>query len=150
MSKREEIIYQLLERWDDLVEPGVHVDAPGDRAYIPLMPSTYTPTVRELERLLKVMRSERRSQWWHVTERYLRSSVRVIEVPVKNGRVKLPPHTTHLAGGIQRGDKTARLTVKTWNPAVRAEKVRRGVAWLAIGWSLPHEPMLPNELLAVA
>lgn len=139
MTKREEVIVQLLERFSELVDPMQMRAAEGDGTGLLLMPATYTPSVRELERLLIRMRSERRSQWWHVTERYIRCQ-RVQRVITEKRRTK--------AG------KTVMVPVDrivtSWHPGVRQEKVRRGVAWLADNWRLGHEPMIPKELLVAA
>lgn len=139
MSRRELVIVELLERYGELVDPMVSRDGGGDGVAVPLMPRTYTRDVRELERLLVRMRSERPSQWWHVSERYLRSSRVTRDVRVrrrgKNGKS---------AWVIER------QVVDVFSPSVRLEKVRRGVRWLADEWGLPLEPMLPRELLVAA
>lgn len=138
-SKREQVIIQLLERWDELVEPGAKLGIAGDGDSPPRMPRTYTPTVRELERLLHRMRDERRSQWWHVTERYMRCRQSLKDVPVKrkgkNGKTALVME---------------RQLVTAYSASVRLEKVRRGIQWLADEWALPHEPFVPDELLVSA
>lgn len=56
MTHREQILVQLLERYTDLTTPAGANGQPGSGDYLPLMPSTYTPSVRELERLLVQMR----------------------------------------------------------------------------------------------
>jgi hypothetical protein len=74
----------------------------------------------ELERALAAMRSERPSQFFHVTERYLRCS----QIP-KNIRT---------GTRVEQGKAVPvyeRRLVTSWSPAVRLEKVRRGVEWLA-------------------
>lgn len=139
MTKREQVIITLLERYAELVDPMQVRDGTGDGTDVNLMPRTYTPTVRELERLLIRMRTERRSQWWHVTERYLRCQHKTMDVHVKrkakNGKtVKV----------------LERQVVTTWHPGVKNERVRRGIEWLADQWSLPTEPMIPRELLVAA
>lgn len=139
MTRREEVLVQLLERYAELAEPGGGNNVPGSGDHVPLMPHTYTPSVRELERLLIRMRTERRSQWWHTTERYLRCHHTTKDMPVKRK--------------AKNGKTVAiieRQVVITWHPGVRAEKVRRGVTWLAQEWKLGHEPMLPAELLVAA
>ncbi len=109
-----------------------------------LMSKEWNVSFRELERCLRKMRDERRSQWWHVTERYLRCEDRVIDVHVHNGRPRLPPHTEVAAGAVQTKERTARLRVRVWSPAVREEKVRRGLGWLADEFR--GEPYLPVEM----
>jgi len=139
LTRREEVIVQLLERFQELVEPAGGNGIPGSGDYLPLMPATYTPSVRELERLLIRMRDERRSQWWHVTERYLRCQHVNRDVPVKRKGKNGKTVTV-----------VERQLVVTFHPGVRAEKVRRGISWLAEEWRLGHEPMIPQELMVAA
>lgn len=56
MNRREEIISTLLDRYHELVDPSQPRDGSGDGVALPLMPATYTPTVREIERLIGDMR----------------------------------------------------------------------------------------------
>lgn len=140
MSRREEVIVALLERYSELVDP-MQSGNGGEAGWGLSMPRTYTASVRELERLLKVMQVERRSQWWHVSERYLRAQSALKDVQVRR-KTKHGKTVT----------VTERQVVVTWSPAVRLEKVRRGVEWLASSWDERRvgEPMLPAELQVAA
>lgn len=138
LSPRETVLVELLERFNELCDPMQSGNGEGDTG-LRLMPATYSASVRELERLLTRMREVRRSQWWHVTERYIRATSVLRDVQVKrkgkNGK------TVTL---------TERHVVAVYDRGVRLEKVRRGVEWLASEWSLPHEPMLPDAILAAS
>ncbi len=120
----------------------------GSGERVMLMSKAWNASYRELERCLHAMRDERRSQWWHVTERYLRCEERMAKVPVKKGRPKLPPHSEIAAGAPEIGSTTARLRLRVWSPSVREEKVRRGLQWLADEFR--GEPYLPVEMTSLA
>lgn len=140
MTRREEIVVALLERYSELVDP-MQSGNGGEGGWGLSMPRTYTASVRELERLLRLMQVERRSQWWHVSERYLRAQSALKDVPVKR-KTKHGKTVTVVE----------RQVVVTYSPAVRLEKVRRGVEWLAASWDERRvgEPMLPAELQVAA
>lgn len=138
MSRREEIIVALLERYSELVDP-MQAGGGGEGGWGLSMPATYTDSVRELERLLRVMREVRPSQHWHLSERYIRATSVLRDVKVKR-KTKHGKTVTVVE----------RRVVPVWNPAVRLHKVELGVAWLASRWALAHEPMLPNALLVAA
>lgn len=153
MTKKEATIVELLRRYEEAQEGGSG-DGPGD-GRLPLMPSTWNGSYRELERCLKRMRRAEPSLWWHVTERYIRTSSIRREVPVRrpwrNGlptvEFVLPPHCELAAGGTKVGDKTAGVRLVVWNPGVELGKVRLGVEWLAREFR--GEPFLPLEFVAV-
>lgn len=140
MTHREEIVTQLLERYVELVDPMQSGNGSGDTG-LRLMPATYTASVRELERLMQRMRQERRSQWWHVSERYIRAEHVLRDVKVKR-RTKHGKTVTVVE----------RQVVTSYHPGVRLEKVRRGVAWLADEWDARRigEPMLPRDVQVAA
>lgn len=140
MTRREEIIVALLERYGELVDP-MQSGNGGEAGWGLRMPATYTPSVRELERLLRRMRGERPSQWWHVSERYIRAQSALKDVPVKRRTKHGKPVTV-----------VERQVVTTWHPGVRLEKVRKGVEWLADSWDARRvgEPMLPAAVMVAA
>jgi hypothetical protein len=133
-TTREQVIVALLERYEDLVEPWV---GPGSSGLVgvPLMPPTYTADVRELERLLKRMRTSERGLWWHVNEHFLAARWATREVVVAR-RGKHGKRVTASERRLVRvGDRS--------DPRL----VEDGVAWLAEMWGLEHEPMLPALML---
>src|SRR5690242_2734553 len=90
----------------------------------------------KLEALLPILKAERPSQWWHLTQRYIACEDKVIEVgtikTLKGREPKLPPYTkARGAPALKAGFPTARIAVRQWKPEVRLEKVRRAVEWLA-------------------
>lgn len=164
LAGRERAIVALLELLPDFADPAFgQGTGDGDGGRTPRMPAPYrTPSVQELERLLGVMRAERPSQWWHVRERYLLCrKVRRRDVPRFKGqwRVRSNEAVVFPAGWDvsvldeqsrrrSRPVTVAHAIVVVWDPAVRQEKVRRGVTWLAEHWGLDGEPSLPREVLA--
>lgn len=151
---KTETITEMLKRFHEARETLDGKDgSPKSGERVPLMPVTWNDSYRQLERLLIKLRVERTSQHWHVSERYLRCTIRVIEAPTrktKSGNVEilLPAHTELVAGSPVIGGTTARCRVRQWSPRVREEKVRRGVSWLAENYQ--GEPYMPVEFLAAA
>lgn len=148
--KREQIITQLLERYTELADPMQSGNGGGDTG-LRLMPRTYTPSVRELERLMVALREERHNIWWHVNERYLKAvQTTAYQCPKCKG---ISHSTTH-----RHRDKRNKLSTYTgirvlrtsWNTGVNAKKVDQGITWLAGQWTLATEPMLPDELRIAA
>lgn len=94
----------------------------------------------DLDEALKTLRVERPSQWWHVTERYLRCEVRPRRVKAQrtnSGKLRMPslgPHTEALGAGTRPTDAWTTteilVVVEVWRPEVRLEKTRRGIAFL--------------------
>lgn len=121
---------------------------------VPSMPETYSASVREVERLLRVMRDDRwrplvvvggervsvRSLWWHVRGFYV-DAVRSVWVPA---RVRVPRS--------RRGD-LRRLAVDGSGrpmpvlrvvrvPGARRDLAEAGVEWIAANWRLSSEPQV--------
>lgn len=103
-----------------------------------------------LDTLLVRMRGERPSQWWHLTERYLRCESRSKRVKVdKRGRLeKLGPYCEALGHGVRppdllRGGEVL-VVVESWQPAVRPQKVRLAVRWLVV--EFPWDRFRWNDL----
>lgn len=180
-SHRRQVIQVLLERYSELVDPlrsgsGVRGDGgsvaltPHERSCALVSSSSGLNRctcayrgVRELERLLRLMRDEGgqivrlgafvdglpaaqqsirvsvRGLWWHLNARYIAATERTVDVPVtrrsKNGK-KLRV--------------MERRAVATYDQRVSPIHVSAGVAWLAAGWALEVEPMVPVDLLVAA
>lgn len=134
----------MLARYEDAQETlNGPSDIKGDGNSIAAMPSTWNDSYRELERCLLKLRTERPTQYWHLCERYVRCATKQIEVPMQNGKPKLPPHT-ELAAIRETGRRYTTVMVKQWTPAVRAEKVRKAIDYIASEFK--GEPYLPAEL----
>lgn len=149
-DRRCEIIRELLERYRELVEPLAGNGYGSSGQVTPLPPSTYTPSVRELERLMRKMRegstaktvvlpngsrTSIRSLWWNVNERYIRATPIIRDVTVHR-RTKHGKRLTVIE----------RQVIPVFHRDVDDAKVAAGVAWIAARWSIPNEPMLPPEL----
>lgn len=164
------VIRDLLARYAELVDPMQARDGSGNGVALGLMPATYSASVRELERLLRLMREHghhvttvgklvpdapraqrdirvsARGLWWHLNERYIAATTRTVDVPV-----------TRRAKNGKRLQKVERRVVPAVHPVVAASvdgdetlMVRAGIALLAIGWGLSSEPMLPADLQVAA
>lgn len=148
MSRKEEIIVDMLRRYHEAQDGGLSGE-PGDGTHVPLMPTTWNHSYRELERCLKAMRDVRPKQYRHVRERFLNEATAVLVVGfTKNAQPKLPPHCELIAGAAVMGEKKSRVRVRTWAPWVRNEEVRKGVVWLAENFR--GEPYLPIEFREAA
>jgi hypothetical protein len=101
LSSRARVLWEIAERYHELVDPlnsGEGIRGTGE--LVPLMPRTYTATVKEFERLFAVMRNQARQQAfrgeslgtlrWHILEYHLKAEriVRLEVVTVKQGRRK--------------------------------------------------------------
>ena len=137
LSTRAEVLASILERYDELVSPLVGANgAKGDGDSVPWPPATYTRDVKELERLLRRLRSENRQLWWHLTHRYLRTTTTIKERKVSR-KVK----------GKGVINTVERVVWTAWSPVVDQGKVEKALEWLAREWGLKREPMLPTECL---
>lgn len=157
MSSREIVLWEIAERYTDLVEPlnGPTLVA-GDGESLAVMPGTYTPTVREFERLMAVMRNQAKQKAfrgtslgklrWHILEWHLKA-----ERVVRHQTVTAKRHGKVVP--LRSGDGTTvqRLVVGyRRDPQAREQKARDGIAWMAENWALKHEPMLPEQIRVAA
>jgi hypothetical protein len=113
------------------------------------------------------MREERPSQFWHVSERYIRSRRRRVELVYRAGHylqvdehsryVKIEPHHEVVVGFVTAGEHGKHVKgtlgpfgciVESWSPRVRQSKVEKGVDWLADAFV--GTPYLPVEFLEAA
>ncbi len=161
-TRRETIIAELLDRYPDLIDTD---SGTGNGDGVIGTPPTYTASVRLVEQALAELHSFAPVQWWHVHERYIRSERVRREVGRIKGRwIGLAPNEAIVA---QPGGWTLALTdqrqprnsdgtpkpewvsvvVVTWNEHVRAEKVRRGVSWIAGRFdTYGCEPYVPQQV----
>jgi hypothetical protein len=135
-----------------------------------LMPATYTPTVRELERLIRQLRETHhapvvkwtaqnehgqaeqftaspRALWWHLNGYYIQTVRRTVVPPArtaKNKRKQLTRQPVDEHGVPLRQARVSRVAGARYPIALKA------VEWLAENWGLESEPMLPRELQAAA
>lgn len=168
MTKREEVIAQCLEDWAFLTEPGTTLGIVGDGDSTPRMPKTYTPTVREIERLVRELRDSHdlvtlngaevrddnqqrvscRRAWKHVNGWYLQAERRTIE---PTNVIRPNKHRKQLQKPLRDEDgRPLRQTVVTRAKGAREPIAGIGVRWMAERWALKVEPMLPAELLSAA
>jgi len=136
LATRVAVLTELLSRYHELTDTLTTNGEKGNGDQPPQMPATYTRSVRELERLLGQLRLVDRPLWWHVSERYLRSTQSIKE-RTRFEKVK----------GKGRVSVTERVVWTTYPRTVDHDLVEAGVKWLAQNWRLKSEPMLPKEIL---
>lgn len=161
LTHRGRVIAQILERYNDLIDPLLSGNESGSTGVL-LMPATYTPTVREVERLMQTLREDRhgpltkwthdgepfaaspRRLWWHLNGWYI-DVQHVLHVPPlktqKNKRKQLTRQPVDQLYGAALPQ--VRIVRKA---DVRFPIALKGVERLAELWSLTHEPMLPTDL----
>ena len=144
---------EMLKRYNEAREEAL-TGSPGDGTHVPLMPSTWNRSYRHLEECLKLMRDVRPKQYRHIEERFalgkedLNNRKRTIDVSVKKGRVRLPPHCELVAGAPTSGQAKAKVRVRIWAPWVKEQEVRKGVTWISS--TFRGEPYLPAEFVEAA
>lgn len=156
-SHRTKVLEQLLEHYNDLIDPMQMRDQPGDGTGLILMPATYTATVRELERLIRRMRDDRqhplihhdgekvslRQLWWHLNAWYIAVEHKTYTPPLKVAKGKKGKLIK-----LQVDDQGVALPqVRVLrSPEARYQLALKAVEWLSASWELTSEPFLPREL----
>lgn len=161
MNTRVEVLREIAGRYHELVSNSGSPGQPGSGDRIPLMPATYTQTVREFERLMAYMRHDRgeslqvvdgekvsvRALRWHILEWYVNATHTIRHVPIqlKKGRKIALLHD-------QDGHAITTTPIVRWHrlPAAKETLADAGLAWMAAAWALRSEPMLPAELMDIA
>lgn len=162
MNKREEVLWKIAELYPELVDPlsgpsGVR----GTGESLGFMPAEYTATVREYERLVRLMRDDRglsllrledgtkvsvRSCWWHL-EHYWHRARRV----VKRQQVTRPGKRGARVV-LLNADRTPVLQpALVWlrDPAADVVRAKRAIQFIADSWDGGRvgEPMLPAAVV---
>ena len=159
-DKRFSVLWRIAELYTELVDP---LNGPGGvrgtGEAVLGMPAEYTPTVREYERLVKLLRDDRsvpllrledgtkvsaRSCWWHLEHWHHRAQRVIRHMPVtkvgKRGRLM-----------TVRNSDGSPVTVPTivWlrDPAADEVRAKRAIQWMCTNWKLPSEPFLPVAVL---
>ena len=155
-SKRVDVLREIADRYWELVDPDHCNGMPGSGERLPQMPATYTPSVREFERLLNFMRNQAKQKafngeslgvlrWqvlaWHVDARKV----------IRHEPVMVFAHGKWGTVRDAEGELVTRPTISFHrHRQAREEKARWGLEWMAANWGLVSEPMLPDELLVAA
>jgi hypothetical protein len=136
VTPRATIINEILSRYAELTERGGLNGSSSDGGLTIQMPPTYTADVKEVERLMGVLREKDRRLWWHLSEKYLRSS-ETIKTSTERRKVKGKGYiTVHL-----------RKVVPHHSPRLDEKLVEDGLEKMASWWSLQHEPFLPRQVV---
>lgn len=155
---RIKVLEQIAIHYQDLVQPTFGALEPGgDGAGIPLMPATYTATVREFERLAKAMRDDRHRQLiqlpdgskasvrqlaWHLREYHLNATRTIRHQPIVKKRHGKPVRLLNADGTTA----TRPVTRMQRHPQSNEHLANLALGWIAAHWGLVTEPMLPNDL----
>lgn len=172
MTRREELIVQMLRSWDLLDPAAASGVRSTDGSRVPLLGhephclllhavarldkdrnhavcTCFVAAMQELTRCLRLMRAEERRLWFHVHARFIAAERRPLLVHVKHGRPQLEANV-QLVGLVdsqalnKRGDGIVRVLVERWNPRADAKLAALGVEWLA--GRFVGSPQLPLAL----
>jgi hypothetical protein len=153
-NHRVQILREIARLYPELIDP---LNGPaslrGDGESLNLMPSTYTPTVKEYERLVKLMHSrgyqeaidgvKLQTYWWHLIEFFHRAERVIRHEPVTHKRGKKLVQLRNHDGTIAT---KPRLDYRRHKDANQA-KAERAIQWIAEHWALSTEPMLPKPVI---
>jgi hypothetical protein len=144
--ERREAIRVLLEHLED-VRAGLRDGSSADAIHLPLMCTAWnSPSYRELERLLPLLRSERPDLAWHLRATFFAPRKRVLACAnptcgwTTNAWASVNFHT-HGRRHVAVVPKMIRVV----GPDVRPKLVDAAIEWLDERWR--GEVFLPDELL---
>ena len=156
MTTRETILWRIAELYTDLIDPlngPAGIRGTGETTG-GMNPHLYTPTVREYERLVKLMRDDRsepllegklsvRSLWWHLEHWHHRANRVIRHYPVTSkNHGKVTTLRNH------DGTPVTRPTIHHLrDPKASEQKAHQAVEWIAHHWGLQVEPMLPAAVI---
>jgi hypothetical protein len=149
-------LVELLERFHEFSDPLLQGERNGSSGVMG-MPPTYTPDVREVERLLAVMRSQAKQQAYkgfglgvlrfHVVAWYV-DAERVASwypIELKRGRRTQVPTGQQILRRQGRWVPAVRVEhPPRRDPMARRDRAELGVEWMAKHWGLGREPMVPR------
>lgn len=156
MTRRQEIIVQLLEAYQDVVESWKDGLGSGDFGFPMLNPVYNHPSYKELDRQLVALRDAEPAIYWDIAQRYLYGDMRVVYRCPRCGPkpesfasglphpkdLPQPPHgvdVDHKHGGKLWALRPTKIRC-SW--AIRAENLEKGVLWLDEHWQ--GEPFVPD------
>ena len=178
MTSRESVLWRIAELYTDLTDPlngpsgvpgtgtssGLHghessclLNRSSEDHWTPPRCSCSNQTIREYERLVKLMRDDRseplvftssgklsvRSLWWHLEHWHHRAQRVTRHYPVT---AKAGGKTITLRN--QDGTPVTRPTIAHLrDPKASEQKAQLAITWIANHWALPVEPMLPAPVL---
>lgn len=162
MNQREKVLWTIAGLYSELIDP---LNGPaslrGDGESLALMPSTYTATVKEYERLVKLMRDDRseplvrtpggdkvsvRSLWWHL-EHWHHRAERVIRHVPKQAKTKRGKTLT-VMNQDGRPATEPKLAYRR-DPGASVARAELAIQFIASRWDHRRigEPMLPAAVV---
>lgn len=142
LKSRVDVLVTIAERYQELVEPAGRNGEPGNGDHPPIPPRTYTSTVRAFEVLYRQCPARSSVLGWFM------GPTRIAVGCPECGRVTERKCEHRIEGKLRKIDPV-RIVVKE-RRLTAASLAESGILWMAEMWDRPFEPMLPNELLAVA
>lgn len=156
MTRRQEIIVELLENYQHVVESWKDWLASGDHGFPMLNPVYNHPSYKELDRQLVALREAEPVIYWDVAQRFLYGDMRVVYRCPRCGpkpeslAAGLPHHKDHPQPpfGVDIDHKHSgklfplRPTRVRNCHALRVENLEAGIAWLDDHWQ--GEPFVPD------
>src|SRR5262245_26797022 len=143
VTARERLIH-LLQHYREA--PLAHTGPPGNGETGPFLSSMWNDSsYPELDRWLRTMRTCRctshrhrksckRRVYWHLREWYIDAEQKAVDVPLRRGKLVLPPGCTLIAGQmpslLPNGTQTARAVVLRRNPVASRREAENGLQWL--------------------
>lgn len=151
------VLRTIAAHYHELTDPMQARSKKGSGAKLPLMPQTYTPTVREFERLTSLLRQHGvrytltdgrittlTQLRWHLLAYYIDATTTLQQPAAKpprnrKGELRRQPTDDH-------GQPLAHRKIHR-HPNARRDLADAALEWIANHWTAPYEPMLPDELL---
>lgn len=144
LKSRVEVLVTIAERYQELVEPAGSNGLPGSGEHVPLMPRTYTATVRAFESLYRVCPARSSVLGWFMGPTRTTWGCPECGQPTGEG----VRHIHRIEGKPRKVDRV-RIVVKH-REAGMASLAESGILWMAEEWCWPFEPMRPDEIMVAA
>jgi hypothetical protein len=155
IDSRQRVLREIATKYTDLVDTlNGNSGVPGDGSSVVCMPGTYTDSVREFERLAKVMRhtSDQVGRYHGFRLKTLRFHLDGWYLEALRGSRSQPVLRANKQGKlVQQIDADGKVVMFPQPYVLRRRDAKQDRAelalrWIAEHWALGHEPFLPREL----
>jgi hypothetical protein len=152
-QSREQVLVMMLLRYNEAQDPlGNTRVGSGAEDAIPWTPLCWTPEYRELERVLKLLRSAEPRLYQHLRHRLIDPEECVVRAHVERRRgqrrLVLPAQCELVAGGTHVSDDAALVRVRRWPTWVDEKLVMEAVVRLS--GMFRGSPALPAQFSEAA